>query len=262
MTQNVQAVLGPRAAATEGLVRPRRPDRGIVAWCAAAVVLLAASGGYRIVQAGRFADETDHQALCPFPLRDIPRSIDTWKVVEGSETLLDPQTTRITGSTDHIMRVYADELTGVALSVLILYGPAGPVTPHTPQVCYPSSGFATVGGTVDRKVPLDGGGSADFRSSVFAKSGGRAMIYQTVYHTYEMNGVWSPAVENHKLPRRNPGVFKVQIQRRSFEGERRGDNEPIEAFVAKLLPVIDRMTAEAGNKATANQDRVGATRAD
>lgn len=237
-----------------GMMRPKRPrrlDGGVAAWCVGAAVLLLASGFFRGAQANRLADSTGAEALSPFPLRDIPRTIDTWQVVEGSETMLDPQTTRITGSTDHVVRTYRDEMTGVTLSVLILYGPAGPVTPHTPQVCYPASGFAPVGDTVDRNIEFGSGEVAAFRSSVFAKSGGRSVIFQTVYHSYELDGAWSPTIENRNLRRRNPGVFKVQIQRRSFEQEIRGENEPIEAFVAKLLPVIEKMTRDAQSKPAA-----------
>ena len=208
-------------------------------------LLLAGSGFYRGAQASRFRDETGYQAESPFPLVEIPKVIDNWQVVEGSETKLDNQTTRITGSTDHVIRNYCDELTGVTLSVLILYGPAGPVTPHTPQVCYPASGFAPVGDVIDRTIRYGKDETADLRSSVFAKPVGRSVLFQTVYHTYELNGVWSPTIDNRKLPRRNPGVFKIQIQRVSREREARGENEPIESFVEKLLPVIEKLERDA-----------------
>ena len=244
MTEQVQATGTTTAAIAARPGRRRRLDGAVAAWCVAAALLLVGSGFYRGVQARRLADFTGSEANCPFPLHDIPRTIDTWQVIEGSETMLDPQTTRITGSTDHIIRTYRDEMTGVMLSVLILYGPAGPVTPHTPQVCYPASGFAAVGGMANRKVEYGNGQVAEFRSSVFAKSGGRSTVFQTVYHSYELDGAWSPTIENRKLRRRNPGVFKVQIQRRSLEQEIPGENEPIESFVAKLLPVIEKMAAD------------------
>lgn len=242
--------MGAPAAAP---AQARRFDVAVAAWCVAAAVLLFGSGIYRGVQASRIGGSGESEAQSPFPLGEIPQSIDGWKVVEGSDTKLDTQTTRITGSTDHIIRTYCDEMTGVTLSVLILYGPADPVTPHTPQVCYPASGFAPVGDTVDRKIPYGSGEVADFRSSVFAKSGGRSMILQTVYHSYELDGAWSPAIDGRRVTRRNPGVFKVQIQRRSLPQEVRGENEPIEAFIAKLLPVIEKMKLEARSKPAASR---------
>lgn len=238
----------------------RRLNGGVIAWCAAAAVLLVGSGVFRVVQAARVVDDTGATAESPFPLRDIPKQIDTWRVLEGGDTQLDSQTTRITGSTDHILRTYCDEATGVTLSVLILYGPAEPVTPHTPQVCYPASGFAAVGDSVDTKVAYEQGKGADFRTAVFGKSGGRDLLLQTVYHSYRLNGEWSPIIDFRKLPRRNPGVFKVQIARRSFPQEPRGEDEPIEAFLAKLLPILERMNAEATTSPAAAKGEAVASR--
>lgn len=210
-------------------------------WCALALSLLIGSGVVRSVQADRYEQEQNVEVRSPFPLGQIPRSFGDWKVVEGSETVLDPLTTRITGSTDHIIRTYSDQLTGVALSVLILYGPAEPVLPHNPQICYPASGFRSVGDTIDRGIEVAPGRDASFRSAVFGKSGGRLMIQQAVYHSYLYDGTWSPSINDRKIPRHKSGIFKVQIQRRVAEGESRGNDEPIESFIKALVPVIESM---------------------
>ena len=219
-------------------------DRKVIIWSVAASLLLVGSGVVRAVQSGRYAGEKSYLVECPFPLESIPKVVDGWHVLKGSETVLDPLTTRITGSTDHIIRTYVDEATGVLLSVLVLFGPAEPVMPHTPQVCYPSSGFQSTGETLDLDVKIDDGEVAKFRSSIFAKSGGRSILRQGVYHSFFLDGTWSPAISTRKFPRKNPGIFKVQIQRRVADGEKRDGSEPIEDFIKKLLPVLDKMIAD------------------
>ncbi len=221
--------------------RTQPSNRGVIIWSVAASLLLVGSGVVRAVQSGRYAEDRNYLVECPFPLENIPKAVDGWHVLKGSETVLDPLTTRITGSTDHIIRTYVDEATGVLLSVLVLFGPAEPVMPHTPQICYPSSGFQPVGETLDLDVEIPDGKAAQFRSSIFAKSGGRSILRQGVYHSFLLDGNWSPAIATRKFPRKNPGIFKVQIQRRVADGEKRGGTEPIEDFIKKLLPILDTM---------------------
>ena len=91
-----------------------------------ASLALIGSGAIRSFQSSYYDEAGTYDIACPFPLKQIPRTLDGWHMVEGSEAVLDPLTTRITGSTDHITRNYVNEMTGVTLSVLVLYGPAEP----------------------------------------------------------------------------------------------------------------------------------------
>lgn len=219
--------------------------RGVLAWAATATVLLAGSGVVRSVQAARHRGERDMPVECPFALKTLPRTIGDWEAPSGGETVLNDLTTRITGATDYIIWKYANRSTGATLSVLVLYGPAEPVMPHTPQVCYPATGFQAVAGPANRAVKLGDGQVATFRVSTFAKPGGREVIRNVVYHSFYHDGVWRPDLGT-RLPRQSPGIFKVQIQRRVIGDERPEDgNEPIERFLQELLPIIDQRVAAA-----------------
>ena len=233
---------------------------GVLIWGLVASLLLVGSGVVRAVQSSQYAAERDYLVECPFPLSKIPRAIDGWHVLEGSETVLDPLTTRITGSTDHVIRTYVDDMTGVMLSVLVLFGPAEPVLPHTPEICYPSSGFVASGGPIERDIEINDRETATFRSSIFVKSGGRSTIRQMVYHSFLLDGPWSPSVATRKFARKNPGIFKVQIQRRVNEGEKQDADEPIEDFVKKLLPTLEKMIHDPSSVATSPSE--GQTKAD
>ena len=224
--------------------RPHVTRRGLLAWGLATSGLLLGSGALRLAMSGT-GRPGDVKAVCPFPLESIPRTFDNWTYVPKSETHLDPLTVRTTGSTDHVIRGYYDEVTGTMLSVLILYGPAEPVLPHTPQVCYPSSGYRSTGEPVDRPIDIGDRPKAIFRSAGFAKSGGRVVIRQSVYHSFRFGGAWSPIVTDRSLPRRREGLFKVQIERRVQSGERLDGDEPIESFLKRLLPAMEQMIADA-----------------
>ena len=62
------------------------------------------------------------------------------------------------------------------------------------------------------------------------------MLREGVYYSFRLEGQWSPYIgSGRKFPRRNPGVFKIQVQRRMAEGESLGPDDPIEQFLSLLV---------------------------
>jgi hypothetical protein len=226
----------------------------------AACVLLVASGVVRTVQDRRHQSEKSYRETCPVDLSKIPdRFGDDWKQIKGGERKLDDLTMRITGGTDHLIRTYANELTGVYVTILVLFGPAEPVLPHTPQVCYPSSGFEPGDPPALRPIEFPIGkdakgnvieGRADFLSASYAKPNGRQVLREAVYHSFRLDGQWSPYIgQGRKFPRRNPGIFKVQIHRLVAERESIGQGDPIEQFLQKFLADLETRIRAAGTPA-------------
>jgi hypothetical protein len=242
---------------------PAHSKGALRVWAATACVLLATSGVVRTLQESRHKAEKSYVEACPFPLDSIPSKLGVWQKKEGEDLTLDPLTIRITGSTDRVLRTYVDELTGVSLVVLVLFGPAEPVLPHTPEVCFPSSGYSSAQDSMDREIEYtskDSAGKdikhgAQFRSSVYEKSGGLAVRREEAYHSFRLEGVWSPSIgAGRKFPRRNPGVFKVQVQRLVAAGERRDTKDnPIEQFLSILIPQIERNIAAGSAKQVASR---------
>ena len=210
--------------------------------------MLVGSAGVRTVQSRYYQEESSYTVEAPFALKQIPKSIDDWKMIEGSEGSLDPLTTRITGSSDHILASYHNDQTGIRLQVMLLFGPAEPVLPHIPEVCYPSSGFKPGGPAVDRDIKIDDKMTARFRSTLFTKSNGRDMIRETAYYAFRHDGEWVPWVITKNSPRKNPGIFKLQISRRMTAAENRFQDEPIEDFVQTILPDLEKMITAATAK--------------
>lgn len=94
------------------------------------------------------------------------------------------------------------------------------------------------GGTPGGKLEEAQGG---FRSASYAKIAGRSTIREVVYYSFRLDGKWSNWVGSRKLMRRNPGVFKLQVQRRLGERESLGQGDPIEDFLAALLAEVESM---------------------
>jgi len=224
---------------------PRRAVNSGWAWMGLACALIGASGLVRVIQDRQFGLVKSSIPPSPFRMEQIPTRIDTWVSQPGDEVKLDPLTVRITGSTDHVMRNYVDELTGAKLSVLVLYGPAEPVAPHTPEVCYPATGWAAEDKVAEFKLPL-GSRTARFRDAIYVKSGGGRIDRAKVYYSFRLDGDWAPDIAvGKRFHRTNANIIKVQIQRLiGIHEDPRSANEPVETFLGSMIPEIEGLIAQ------------------
>jgi hypothetical protein len=215
------------------------------AWMVVACALLATSVGVRSWQDQRFSSEQQQQAIAQmFPLEKIPLQLGRWQLKEGGDQALDPKIARIAGSSDSLSRVYVNKDTGVAVHVLLLYGGAERVSLHTPEVCYPAVGYEQVDEVIEHPLRI-GDRPANFRSVVYMRKGNSA-DRQEVLYGFRQAGLWSPQVEgNWKQLSKDPSLFKLQIQRRVADRERRHLNNPTEQFLAIFLQDLEQRIAEA-----------------
>jgi len=211
---------------------------------ALACVLLGASGGVRWWQDHRFATKQSRVEISPFPLKELPQTFGDWQMREGSEKSLDPEVAQVAGCTDHVIRTYSNSITGVSLTILILFGPAHAIVSHRPEVCYPSAGYRMIESPLSRVIDNGKGPAAEFRSEGFAREGGQRRREEVQYSFFHGNR-WSPDANRFwKDFRHYPSMLKVQVQRHVSETEKRVVNNPTEQLLALLIPEIERRVAQ------------------
>jgi hypothetical protein len=216
-----------------------------------ACALLGASGGVRAWQDYRFATVENRSESCPFPLKDLPKTLgDEWTLQEGGEKVLDPEVAQVAGCRDSLIRTYRNATTGVNVTALILFGPSKAVVGHTPEVCYPAAGYRMYRDPTLRSVALrpDAHGPlpvAEFRTGVYAREREHRHWRDEVYYAFRHGDRWSPdAARHYKDFRHHPSMFKVQVQRPVSETERNEGNNPTEQFLALLIPQIESRIAQ------------------
>jgi Protein of unknown function (DUF3485) len=223
-------------------------------WMGVACLLLGASGGIRFWRARQFQTLAAESANCPFPLSEFPKTLGTWHMVDTSEAQLDPEIARIAGSSDHFIRNYMDEKSGEIVNVLVLYGPAGSVFAHTPDVCYPAAGYLPVDVPTNHEFYITGLTTpVQFRSAFFTKQVGGISQSQEVCYTFLHNGQWLPEVESRwKLFRYHPGMFKVQLQHPASALSKATENNPNESLLREIVQEIERRTSRSKPATTAS----------
>ena len=238
------ALVGDMAARKtkgKGRVLPERLKRPEWTWTLLFCVVLGMSGGIRYLRDWQFQSLNKESEKPPFPLKEFPKTLGDWHEVEGTEITLDPQIARIAGSSDHLIRTYVNRRNGEQVSVMILYGLAYLVWPHTPDACYPAAGFKSVPPSrdVDIDVP-ETTIKARFREQNFAKYQTGAGIYQQVYYSLRNAGEWGLNLENRwKSFRYNPGMFKVQVQRQVV-AVGKAENNSLEELLGKIIQEIEQ----------------------
>ncbi|QDV39617.1 exosortase-associated EpsI family protein [Tautonia plasticadhaerens] len=224
-------------------------------WMILACAIVAASGAIRVNQESAFADAARSAEVAPFRMADLPPRLgEHWEQI-GEDQILEEETLQIAGCADYVLRNYIDNRTGVALTVLVAFGPADRVFPHSPIVCFPANGFQSRGGPWRRQVDV-GGSSPDgdrkvgFSALVYGKPGGGVEELREVYYSYWHDGTWSPD-QSQNLFRHRPAMFKIQVERPVVPGEARGDGSPIEGFLQDLVPEVERRYAASQVETTA-----------
>jgi hypothetical protein len=200
-------------------------------WMIATCLLLGISGGIRYWRASEFDALIEASLSPPFKLEGLPRTLGDWQSVKENDDQLDPEVSRIAGSTDHIVRTYVDRKSGERISTLAIYGLANQVHLHTPDACYPATGHQLVRGPVDRELRVPGVEvPIHYRWAVYMKRIGGVGHYVEAYHCFLYDNEWMPnASHKWKSFRYRPGMFKIQLARElsSISDEVHGPSEAL-----------------------------------
>ena len=138
-------------------------------------------------------------------------------------------------------RRYWSPSTGRAAVVTLISGIPGSVSAHTPDVCYPGSGYKTLGAPKKETADLPGGRSAEMYVADFEKKTATKHDRARVRWTWAADGGWvapdHPRWQFATQLTKVPVLFKVYIVTSlPDEGEERPEDDPTtRAFVAATL---------------------------
>ena len=234
-----QATRSPEKDETQAPKVPRKFNWG---WIFLISVLVGLSGGIRFWRDWQFNNLSRENREAPFALKELPRELGDWRVVDGSESTLEPDIAQIAGASDHLIRSYINEKSGASVVVTVIYGLATRVWSHTPDVCYPSTGFDAVPPTKDIDIPIpETTNQARFRVQQFAKFKAGLRDFRRVYHSFRNAGEWGLDMgRKWKSFRYHPGMYKVQIQAQAGSFDDSRDRESLERFIGQLVREIEK----------------------
>ena len=132
---------------------------------ASAAVLLAADGYVHGLWTGRW--QTSHEledAAARLP--SVPMTIGDW---EGEARTLPPRHVEIAGFSAYLARTYRHRRDGSVVHVMLACGLPGPLSVHTPEICYVGAGFVQDGAATRESFARGTSGQAEFWKATYGK---------------------------------------------------------------------------------------------
>jgi hypothetical protein len=140
-------------------------------------------------------------------LQSFPTKIGEWRQI--GETQIDEGTRTILECSGYVYRHYVSERTGAKVHVVVVVGPPGPISVHTPEICYSSRDFDLA--EPRQKIVLHGKvGAPSFWQATF-KSRAAGGGFLRSYYAWSSGDHWVAS----RSPRFEFGgsriLFKIQL---------------------------------------------------
>jgi hypothetical protein len=172
-------------------------------------------------------------ALCV----NVPSTIGEW---DGADQELDASQIALAKINGYIMRRYVHRRSGDLITVMLLCGRPGPISVHTPDICFQAGGLE-MKATPQRTTKVDVAGpttGAEFWSARFEKPGAVGAGAQVLW-SWTTDGSWTAAEFPRYQFARAKALFKLYVIHSPLEIDpKRGEDPELDKFLRDFLPAV------------------------
>jgi hypothetical protein len=202
--------------------------------------------GFTVAEArmsGRFqgSDMTEEQFTAL--LKNVPETIGDW---HGTDLPVEEQVKKTAGARGYVSRAYKNSITGDVVTVWLIVGHAKDIVRHTPDICYPSSGFTTRAPENSlQPFVFDGKSLGDFYTNTFVKEDNAGRQIVRVFWSW-----FKPAEDGKvtwKAPKivrwefgNAPSLYKLYFTSAMKDFRETTDESACMKFAKEFLPVADK----------------------
>jgi hypothetical protein len=198
----------------------------------AAVTALLFSGVVHGLWTGRWDSVEDLQAALT-QLQGLPLAIGEWRGEDLKQSA--PRGEAIVV----LARRYLHRGTGQAVTILLACGRPGPVSIHTPDVCYAASGYEVESPT-RREVPAGDGLTAEFFTARLTRTRATEQTFLRIYWSWHAAGAWQVADNPRLAFSSQQRLYKLYVLREMARPNESLEGDPCAAFLSVLLPELKR----------------------
>lgn len=165
-------------------------------------------------------------------LESLPEEIEGWECIasERNEHKLDDRVSEMLQCQGSVNRVYRNTKTNETISVVVLLGPSGPISVHTPEICYSSQDYRIAADRVEQKVS-DKEDLWDLRLKAKESDAGLRVMYG-----WTNDGNWDATVEPRFAYGGRPLLYKIQLA--GPVPNEKADQDACRDFLEAFLPVL------------------------
>ena len=166
----------------------------------------------------------------------LPLSLgDNWEV---QETTLSEREIAIAGIEGYASRRYVHRRTGASVSVLLLCGRSGPMSVHTPEICYVGAGFTRVG--PERSYEGPSGSRSEFQVSDFRKVNEANPTLLRIFLSWGYEGGWAVPTKPRFAFAGKPYLYKLYVIRQMARPDETFKEDPATELLSELLPQLQK----------------------
>lgn len=166
-------------------------------------------------------------------LEQLPERVGDWTLVETQQ--LDDNARQLLRCYGDAVRVYANVNSGSRVTVAVLLGPRGPISVHTPEICYSGQGVAQHGERTRAEVSSGGVKHALWQTSFLSKVDQQPEF--EVFYAWSDGGPWLAAEQpRYWLTDR---LYKIQLAGPpTVDGQPSESLQFLELFLEQLQPQL------------------------
>jgi hypothetical protein len=168
----------------------------------------------------------------------VPMNFGDWR---GRSLEMDREQLAMAEIDGYVARRYVDRHGAAAVTILLVCGRPGPISVHTPDICYAGAGYEPTGPPAKQSLPNGPSGTrAEFRHALFGKLNAAVPSYLRILWSWSADGAWE-APDNPRLrfaPRQ--ALYKLYVIREMDTAEGQLDGDPTLEFLQTLLPELGR----------------------
>ncbi|AMV27727.1 hypothetical protein VT84_25220 [Gemmata sp. SH-PL17] len=202
-------------------------------------VILGAAGAVHGIQTDRWGT-SPHLERAIERLPQVPPNVGDWN---GTDVPLEANDMARAGIRGWAFRVYKNSQTREEVSVLLVCGRGGPISVHTPDVCYAGAGYRQLADAATQEMKWDDGTTGTFRVARFGKPG-IVPSQLEIYWTWSRDGHTWQAPNNPRLSlARAPALYKMYVIRQFVAGSREENVSSCHKFLQRAIPDFNQALA-------------------
>src|SRR5262249_10183186 len=136
----------------------------------------------------------------------------------------------------YLSRRYVHRRTGVAVSALLVCGRPGPISVHTPEVCYAGAGYAQVGAPRAYEGPA--GSPSRVRVPDFEKRNVATPTLLRICLAWGSGGEWSAPANPRWAFAGRPWLYKFYVVREMTRAGEPLEGDPAGELIKGLVPQL------------------------
>ena len=174
-------------------------------------------------------------------LAEIPSQFGDWRLQSSEE--LGETAANMLECAGYIVRNYENQATGDVVSVTVLIGPPGPISVHTPEVCFGSRNYTSRSERQKMAIRGPAGGDDEFWAIDYTVNNLRGDLLRVCY-AWSKGDRWSAQKDARFWSAGQPYLYKIQLASRLPPGANPESEDPCHKFLQDFLPVARKCLVE------------------